>query len=150
MSKDIIPLDDQPRVLYLYKGPHDQLMVLAIKQDLACVLNFTATRAPLLAPQTPEPVRRMLYTKQFLQSREKKVFLERMLLHTTPSGLCFFEVHLTPEGVAYIKARNSGGLMHADDYHTFEAYGPRPTASGLKPTPRLEEALNYLGLNPIT
>lgn len=145
---DIIPLADQPRVLYLYEGENGQLMVFAVKQDLAAVLNFTVTRPPLLAPQTPEPVRRMLYRKQF-QTRDKKPFLTKMLLHTTPSGLCFFEVHLTSHGVSYLRAKNSGGHMNPATFNVFEAYGERPTAAGEKPTPRLEEALSYLGYTPL-
>ena len=143
----IVPLADIPRVLYLYENEHGQTMALAIKQDLDNAMNFTSVKPAMLEPQTPDPVRTMLYNKLFY-TREKQQYVKRVRLHTTPSGLRFFEVCLTPAGAAYVKARNSGGYMQAATFTVFDPYGPWPTAITTAPKPPLAEALKYLGLTP--
>lgn len=144
----IIPLAEIPRVLYLYENEHGQTMVLAIKQDLDNAMNFTVVKRAMLNPQTPEPVRTMLYNKLFYP-REKQQYVKRVRLHTTPSGLQFFEVRLTPAGESYVKARNSGGHMNAATYTVFDPHGPRPSGVTTAPKAPLSEALAYLGLCPV-
>lgn len=144
----IIPLADIPRVLYLYQDEQGQTMAIAVKQDLDNAMNFTSVKRAMLNPQTPEPVRTMLYNKLFFTRDKGLQYVKQARLQMTPSGLQFFEVHLTKAGADYVKARNGGGHMQAPTFSVFDVHAPRPSGATTKPKPQLEEALNYLGLTP--
>lgn len=119
-------------------------MVLAVKEDLDTV--FYPDKLPEAAynPQTPVAVRTMLFNQQF-HSNKPKSFVAKVVLHTTPEGLKFFEVHLTPEGEVYVRARYSGGMYQAQTYLMFDPLAGLPAGK-----PKLKHdllcAMHYLGL----
>ena len=141
----LIP-DDIPPAMYVYEDKTGNTHVLAVYENLSTPLNFDSVLPEMLLPQTPSRVRALLFNKLFF-TRERKTYVRDVHLHTTPSGLTFFEVRLSKAGFEYMKVKHSGGMYHPETYTAFDPYAPWPT-SGKKPKPPLMEAMSYLGMTP--
>lgn len=149
MARHNLPFDKVPRVVYTYFTQEGEKRAIIINRDLDDLPYWFSAEQAMLEPRTPLAVRTLLFNNMVATNKREsfRQYATHVHLHTTQTGLTFMEIRLTVEGAKFIMADLRGmqaaqkkilyDCLHVAADKVFDAF-----------TPRLRDALTFLGLKP--
>lgn len=149
MARHNLKLDELPRVVYTYFTSDGEKRALVINRDLDDMPYWYGAEEALFSPRTPVAVRTLLFNNHIASNKKEafRPYASHVLMHTTNNGLTFIEVVLTMEGAKFIMS-DLRKMQPENKKILYSTLGVAADKLFAAFTPRLQDALAFIGLRP--